>query len=115
MNNIFPLTLLLTYKMTGYMKKKKKSDVPDENLFASTNKISRKFMASATISWYSVAKPFFAMKMVFEANKESYCNHLKNSCFLQMKKLLSVMTGYLSKIVICHIDQIWYKTSLKKL
>ena len=25
------------------------------------------------------------------------------------------MTGYLSKIMICYIDQIWYKTSLKKL
>ena len=25
------------------------------------------------------------------------------------------MTGYLSKIVLRHIDQIWYKISLKKL
>ena len=25
------------------------------------------------------------------------------------------MTGYLSKIVLLHIDQIWYKISLKKL
>ena len=40
---------------------------------------------------------------------------LNNSCFLQLKNLLSVMTGYLSKIVLRHIDRIWYKISLKKL
>ena len=59
----------------------KKSDVPDKNLFVSTNKMSRKVI----------------------------------TCFLQLKNLLSVMTGYLSKIVLHHIDQIWHKISLKKL
>ena len=39
--------------------KGKKSDIPDENFFSSTNKTSRKVMASAVISWYSVIKPFF--------------------------------------------------------
>ena len=35
--------------------------------------------------------------------------------FPAIKKLVQVMTGYLSKIVLLHIDQIWYKISLKKL
>ena len=34
--------------------KGKKSDVPDGNLFASTNKMSRKVMVSAAIYWYGV-------------------------------------------------------------
>ena len=45
MKKISSLTYLLTYKVTGYMEKEN-SDVPGENLFASTNKI----MVSATIS-----------------------------------------------------------------
>ena len=43
-------------------RKGKKSDVPDENLFASTNKMSRKVMVSAAISWYGAMKPFFVNK-----------------------------------------------------
>ena len=50
---------LLTYKITKYMENEKKSDVPDENLFASTNKMSRKVMVSTAISWYGAMKPFF--------------------------------------------------------
>ena len=41
------------------MENEKKSDVPDENLFASTNKMSRKVMVSTVISWYGAMKPFF--------------------------------------------------------
>ena len=39
--------------------KGKKFDVPDENLFASTNKMSSKVMVSAAISSYGATKPFF--------------------------------------------------------
>ena len=39
--------------------KRKKFDVPDENLFASSNKILRKVMASSAISWFGATKPFF--------------------------------------------------------
>ena len=39
--------------------KRRKFDVPDENLFASTNKISRKVMATSAISWFGATKPFF--------------------------------------------------------
>ena len=39
--------------------KGKTSDVPDENLFASTKKMSRKVMVSAAIVWYGATKPFF--------------------------------------------------------
>ena len=45
--------------ITKYMENEKKSDVPDENLFASTNKMSRKVMVSTVISWYGAMKPFF--------------------------------------------------------
>ena len=34
--------------------KGKKSDIPDENLFSLANKISKKVMVSATISWYGL-------------------------------------------------------------
>ena len=39
--------------------KGKNFNVPDENLFESTNKMSRKVMVSAEISWYGATKPFF--------------------------------------------------------
>ena len=56
--------------------KGKKSDVPpDENLFASTNKMSRKVMFSAVISWCGAAQPFFVNENGIKVNKESYCRH----------------------------------------
>ena len=96
-------------------RKGKKSDVPDENLIQSTNKMSRKVMLSAAISWYGATKPVFVNENGIKVNKENYCKHLKNSCFLQLKISLGVMTGCLSKTVLHHIDRIWYKISLKKL
>ena len=42
--------------------KEKKTDIPDENLSASTNKMSRKLMVSAAISWYGATKPFCERK-----------------------------------------------------
>ena len=39
--------------------KRKKSNVPDENLFASTNKMSKKVMVSTAISWNSTTKLLF--------------------------------------------------------
>ena len=39
--------------------KGKKSEIPDANLFSSTNKMSKKVMVSAAISWYGVTKSFF--------------------------------------------------------
>ena len=59
MKNILPLMFLLTYKMTKYMEKGKKSDVPDENLFTSMNKMSKKVMVFIAVSWYNATKPFF--------------------------------------------------------
>ena len=57
--------------MTRYMGKKKKS-VPDENLFFSTNKMLRKVMISAAISWYSTIKPFFVNESGIKVNKEVF-------------------------------------------
>ena len=50
-------------------RKRKKSDVPDENLFASTNKMSRKIVVSPVISWYGATKPFFANENGIETNR----------------------------------------------
>ena len=36
--------------------KGKKPDIPDENLLSSTNKMSKKVMLSAAISWYGKTK-----------------------------------------------------------
>ena len=68
--------------------KGKKSDVPDENLFASTNKMSRKVMVSAAISWYGATKPFFVNENGIKVNKENYCKHLKKQLFPAIKKLV---------------------------
>ena len=69
------------------MKKEKKSDVPDENLIASTNKMSKKVMLSASISWYGATKPFFVNENGIKVNKENYWKHLKRQLFLAIKKL----------------------------
>ena len=57
--------------MTRYMGKEKKSDVPDENFF-STNKISRKVMISAVISWCGTIKLFFVNESGIKVNKEIF-------------------------------------------
>ena len=69
-----------------------KSDVPDENLFGSTNKTSRKFMVSAAISWYGATKPFLENDNGIIVNKENYCKHLKKQLFPAIKKLVQDST-----------------------
>ena len=54
------------------MEKEKKSDVPNENLFASVNKMSRKVLVSTAISWYRATKPFFVNENGTKVNKENY-------------------------------------------
>ena len=54
--------------------KEKKTDIPDENLSASTNKMSRKLMVSAAISWYGATKPFFVNENGIKVNKEIIVN-----------------------------------------
>ena len=72
--------------------KVKKSDVPDEKLFASMNKMSRKVIVSAAISWYGATKPFFVNENSIKANKENYCKHWekkkKKQLFPAIKKLV---------------------------
>ena len=90
------------------MEKEKKSDVPDENLFASTNKMSSKVIVSAAISWYGATKPFFVNENGIEIKKDNYCKHKKTKqLFHAIKKLIKHDAWY--KILI------WYKISLKKL
>ena len=54
------------------MEKEKKSDVPNENLFVSVNKMSRKVLVSTAISWYGATKPFFVNENGTKVNKENY-------------------------------------------
>ena len=54
------------------MEKEKKSDVPNENLFASVNKMSRKVLVSTAISWYGATKSFFVNENGTKVNKENY-------------------------------------------
>ena len=79
---------LQNVNLTGYMKKGKKSNVPDENLFASTNKMWRKVMFPDAISWYSAKKLLFVNENGIEVNKENYCKHLKKQLFPAIKKLV---------------------------
>ena len=69
-------------------RKGKKSDVPDENLIQSTNKMSRKVMLSAAISWYGATKPVFVNENGIKVNKENYCKHLKKQLFPASKNLV---------------------------
>ena len=57
--------------------KGKQSDVPDENLFASTNKMSRKVMVSTAISQYSATKPFFVNENGIKVIKIIIVNNVK--------------------------------------
>ena len=79
------------------------------------NELSLCSQVLAAISWYDTTKPFFFFvnENDIKVNKENYRKHLKR--FLQLKNLLSVMAGYLFKILLHYIDRIWYKISLKKL
>ena len=54
------------------MEKEKKSDVPNENLFAFVNKISRKVLVSTAISWYGATKSFYVNENGTKVNKENY-------------------------------------------
>ena len=46
--------------------KGKKSNDPNEHLFASTNKTSRKVMVSTEVSYNGGTKPFSVMKMILK-------------------------------------------------
>ena len=59
--------------------KGKKSDIPDENLLSSTNKMSKKVMVSATILWYGVTKTFFVNNNDIKVNKANYYQQLRNT------------------------------------
>ena len=54
----FTLEVPLTLQNNCVYGKGKKSDMTDENLLSSTNKISKRVRVSAAISWYGVTKPF---------------------------------------------------------
>ena len=51
------------------------------------NKMSRKVMVSAAISWYGATKPVFVNESGIEVNKENFCKHLKRQ-FPAIKKLV---------------------------
>ena len=68
--------------------KGKNSDIRDENLFSLTNKMSKKVMLTAAISWYGVIKPFLVNNNGIKVNKESYCPHLRKELFPAMGKIV---------------------------
>ena len=71
----FTLDISVNLQNDWLYRKGKKSDVPDENLFASTNKITKNDMVSAAISWYGAMKPFFVKENGIKVNKENYSEH----------------------------------------
>ena len=68
--------------------KGKKSDIPNENLLSSTNKMSKNVMVSAAISWYGVTNLFFVNNNVIKVNKENYCRHLPKELFPAIEKVV---------------------------
>ena len=68
--------------------KGKKSNIPDEYLLSSTNKMSKQVMLSAAISWYGVTKIFFVNSNGIKVNKESYYRHLRKELFPAIEKVI---------------------------
>ena len=68
--------------------KGKKSNIPDEHLLSSTNKMSKQVMLSAAISWYGVTKIFFVNNNGIKVNKESYYRHLRRELFPAIEKVI---------------------------
>ena len=68
--------------------KGKKSNIPDEHLLSSTNKMSKQVMLSAAISWYGVTKIFFVNNNGIKVNKESYYRHLRKELFPAIEKVI---------------------------
>ena len=68
--------------------KGKKSNIPDEHLLSSTNKMSKQVMLSAAISWYGVTKIFFVNSNGIKVNKESYYRHLRKELFPAIEKVI---------------------------
>ena len=56
-------------------------------MFTFMNKMSRKVMVSAGISWYGTTKPVFANENAIEVNKVNFCKHLKRQ-FPAIEKLV---------------------------
>ena len=65
----FTLDIPVNLQNDGIYGKGIKSDVSDDNLFASTNKMSRNVMISG------VTKPFLVNENDIKVNKENYCKH----------------------------------------
>ena len=68
--------------------KGKKSNIPDEHLLSSTNKMSKQVMLSAAISWYGVTKIFLVNNNGIKVNKESYYRHLRKELFPAIEKVI---------------------------
>ena len=71
----FTLDISVNLQNDWLQRKGEKSDVPDEDLLASTNNITKKVMVSAAISWYGATKPFFEKENDIKVNKEDYSKH----------------------------------------
>ena len=68
--------------------KRKISDIPDENLLCSTNKMSKKVIVSVAIFRYGVTKPFFVNNNGIKVNKENYCQYLCKELFAAIEKVV---------------------------
>ena len=84
----FTLDVPVNLKNDQVYGKGKKPDVSNENLFAPRNKMSRKVMVSAAISWYDTTKLFFVTENGIKVDKENYCNHLKKQLCPAIKALV---------------------------
>ena len=66
--------------------KGKKSDVPVENLYHQTKRMTRKVMVSAALTWHGATKPFFVNDEGLKVNAINYHKHLKNELFPAISK-----------------------------
>ena len=77
----FPLHVPVNSQNDRVYYRGRKAEVPDENLFKETKRLSKKIMVSAGLSWYGVTKPFFVNAKGLKVNGKRYHNHLKKELF----------------------------------
>ena len=88
-----PLTFLLTYNMTWYMEKENNLTIQMRTCLHPQIRCQEKLWFPLQSLDMAPQSCFFVNENGIKVNKENYCKPLKNSYFLQLKNLLSMMTG----------------------
>ena len=82
----FPLQVPLNNRNNRVYYKGKKKDVPEKNLFHTSDCQSIKVMVSASFTWHGVTKPIFVNQNGLKVNAKRYRDHLEKELFPAIRK-----------------------------